>query len=87
MRVRLLRLLTLIVVVSATGPLRAQDQAQTQDRAQTKEDQLDIPRSSDPGKQPFIRQFVADEIQIWTSPFKRSSYTSRGFTSTWSRSR
>ena len=80
MRVRLLRLLTLIVVVSATGLLRAQDQTQTQDRAQTKEDQLDIPRSSDPGKQPFIRQFVADEIQIWTSPFKGSSYTSRGFT-------
>lgn len=82
MRVRLLRLLTFIVVVSALSPLRAQD-APAQDRAQpktqTKDDQLDIPRSSDPGKQPFIRQFVADEIQIWTSPFKKSSYTSRGF--------
>ena len=44
-----------------------------------RDDQLDIPRSSDPGKQPFIRQFVADEIVMWTSPFRKSSYESRGF--------
>jgi membrane-associated phospholipid phosphatase len=78
MRVRLVQLFTLIVVVGAPDRLRAQEGAPRQ-QTQTREDQLDIPRSSDPGKQPFIRQFVADEIQIWTSPFKRTSYTSRGF--------
>ena len=78
MRVWMLRFLTSIVILSAMGSLRAQDVA-SQDRTQTREDQLDIPRSSDPGKQPFIRQFVADEIQIWSSPFKRTSYSSRGF--------
>jgi membrane-associated phospholipid phosphatase len=45
-----------------------------------REDQLDIPRSSDPGKQPFVRQFVADEVHLWTSPFRKSSYSSQGFT-------
>lgn len=43
---------------------------------QTEERELDIPRSSDPGKQPFVRQFLADEVTIWTSPFRASSYSS-----------
>jgi membrane-associated phospholipid phosphatase len=43
------------------------------------EDRLDIPRSSDPGKQPWVRQFVADEVTIWTSPFRKSSYSGRAF--------
>jgi len=41
---------------------------------------LNIPRSSDPGKQPFVREFLRDEVDIWTSPFRRSSYSGRTFT-------
>jgi membrane-associated phospholipid phosphatase len=51
----------------------------SQDRPQ-REDQLDIPRSSDPGKQPILRIFLRDEVAIWTSPFRKSSYSSRSFT-------
>jgi membrane-associated phospholipid phosphatase len=39
--------------------------------------ELDIPRSSDPGKQPFLRNFVADEWRMMSSPFRTSSYSSR----------
>lgn len=36
--------------------------------------ELDIPQSSNPGKRPFLRTFVADEWALWSSPFRRSSY-------------
>jgi len=35
---------------------------------------LQLPRSSDPGKQPFLRNFVRDEWRMWSSPFRSSSY-------------
>jgi membrane-associated phospholipid phosphatase len=57
----------LLTLVSVAG-------AQTS--AATTQDQLDIPRSSDPGKRPFLRTFVRDEITMWTSPFRRDSYDS-----------
>ena len=56
-----------------------QEQPVQQQDQQDKQDQLDIPRSSDPGKQMWVRQFAADEIRIWTSPFRRSSYEGRAF--------
>lgn len=47
-------------------------QTATQDQ---KDRELDIPRSSDPGKQPFLRNFVLDEWQMFSSPFRKSSYS------------
>jgi membrane-associated phospholipid phosphatase len=55
---------------------------QTEQRRQQPADdeiELKIPISSDPGKQPFVRQFLRDEWRMWTSPFRRSSYESRVF--------
>src|SRR4051812_36344569 len=65
-------LLSLVILVTQAA-------GQQQPPAPQRDDQLDIPRSSDPGKQPFIRQFVADEIILWSSPFRKSSYKGRGF--------
>jgi membrane-associated phospholipid phosphatase len=56
-------------------------------RAQVEEDpatqqqpnEQDPPRSSDPGKQAFVKTFLKDEARIWTSPFRRSSYSSHAF--------
>lgn len=56
--------------------------AQTEDgtvRQRTSDEDLSIPVSSDPGKQPFVRQFVHDEWRMWSSPFRRSSYSARAF--------
>ncbi len=39
------------------------------------DDTINVPRSSDPGKQPFVRQFFVDELHMWTSPFRASTYT------------
>ena len=41
---------------------------------QQQERELDLPKSSDPGKQPFLRNFVHDEWRMLSSPFRRSSY-------------
>jgi membrane-associated phospholipid phosphatase len=38
------------------------------------ERELDLPRSSDPGKQPFLRNFVHTEWRMWSSPFRSTSY-------------
>jgi membrane-associated phospholipid phosphatase len=39
----------------------------------------DLPRSSDPGKQPFFSTFFRDEWQMWSSPFRAGSYDSHTF--------
>ena len=41
---------------------------------QQQETELDLPRSSDPGKQPFLRNFVYYEWRMLSSPFRRSNY-------------
>jgi membrane-associated phospholipid phosphatase len=38
------------------------------------ERELDLPRSSDPGKEPFLRNFVIEEWRMWSSPFRGSNY-------------
>src|SRR5262245_34277719 len=43
------------------------------------QDQLNLPKSSDPGKQPFIREFFHDEVTMWTSPFRKESYSTHTF--------
>ena len=58
---------------------QAQDSQENSQATPQRQDQLDIPRSSDPGKQPFLRMFLRDEVDMWTSPFRGSSYSSRGF--------
>jgi membrane-associated phospholipid phosphatase len=58
---------------------QAQDSQGKSQSTSQREDQLDIPRSSDPGKQPFVRLFLRDQVDMWTSPFRASSYESRGF--------
>ena len=47
----------------------AQEQPSPQDQA----------RIADPGKRAFVKTFMKDELQIWTSPFRRSSYASHAF--------
>lgn len=44
---------------------------------QQQERELTLPRSSDPGKQPFLRNFVHDEWRMWSSPFRSSSYDTK----------
>jgi membrane-associated phospholipid phosphatase len=46
--------------------------------AQQEPTQIDPP-SSDPGKSDILKTFLKDERRIWTSPFRRSSYSSRAF--------
>ena len=41
--------------------------------------QIDPSNSPDPIKQGFLKTFLKDEGRIWTSPFRRSSYSSRAF--------
>jgi membrane-associated phospholipid phosphatase len=68
------------VLLTLFASITALAQDQTGQAPAQAEDQLELPRSSDPGKQPFLRDFVRDEVKIWTSPFRGSSYSSRGFT-------
>jgi len=44
---------------------------------QQQKEELNLPKSSDPGKQPFLRNFVYDEWRMLSSPFRRSSYDTR----------
>ena len=76
----LVRHLTLVLLFIAAPALVGQTPDTPATNPAPRQDELDIPRSSDPGKQPLVREFIADEIQIWTSPFRKSSYSSRGFT-------
>ena len=79
-RVRCLFFVPLSVVLIAPSVTLAQA---GQKESTQQQDELNIPRSSDPGKQPVLRQvvrdFVRDEINIWTSPFRGSSYSGRDF--------
>src|SRR5437764_572503 len=67
--------LLMLPIGSAFAQASGSDQ-QSPDR----EDVIDVPRSSDPGKQPFLRYFLQDEVRMWTAPFRKSSYDSRTFT-------
>src|SRR3954452_20554150 len=67
--------LLMLPVGSAFGQVSPAD-----DKARDREAVIDVPRSSAPGKQPFLRYFVQDEVSMWTAPFKKSSYDSRTFT-------
>jgi membrane-associated phospholipid phosphatase len=59
--------IAILFMLAAMQPLAAQH---------PDEQELDLRRSSDPGKQPFLRNFVGDEWRMWSSPFRRSSYDS-----------
>lgn len=60
-------LLVLLMLIAQSVP--AQEQPSPQDQA----------RIADPGKRAFVKTFMKDELQIWTSPFRRSSYASHAF--------
>jgi membrane-associated phospholipid phosphatase len=64
----------MLCAVAASAQQTRNDGRPTQPTAQQQERQLDLPKSSDPGKQPFVRNFARDEWRIWTSPFRSSSY-------------
>jgi len=64
-----------ILAVAQVQQVRAQDQPPEKPaESRADEETLQIPRSSDPGKQPFVRQFFVDEWAMWTSPFRKSTY-------------
>ena len=70
----------LILICSLLIPSRAGAQASDQSPTRPQQDEsLQLPRSSDPGRQPFIRAFLQDEVHMWSSPFRRSSYSTRTF--------
>ena len=70
----------LILICLLLIPSRAGAQAADQAPATPHQDEsLQLPRSSDPGRQPFIREFLQDEVHMWSSPFRRSSYSTRTF--------
>lgn len=64
---------SILITVTALAPLSpAQDTSRSD--AEQNEQELNIPRSSDPGKAPFFRNFLYSESQMWTSPFRRGNY-------------
>lgn len=69
----------LLLISTAFGQTTPAEDTQTRERASDAEAELSIPRSSDPGKQPFLRDFFHDEWTMWSSPFRRSSYSTRAF--------
>jgi membrane-associated phospholipid phosphatase len=75
---RFFRLWPAIAVV-AIVPLLAGQETQTPPSSQpTPSEQQEVeaqtPASQVPGKQPFLRSFVGDQVRIWTSPLRRGSY-------------
>ena len=73
-------LLASMLLPGQTASTDNQPPGQTAPTDKRPADQLEIPRSSDPGKQPFVRKFLLDEVRMWTSPFRKTSYSSRTFT-------
>ena len=63
-----------LLVQAAAAQSSAPPQTPESPDKQEKEE-LDIPPSSDPGKQPFFRNFAHDEWTMWSSPFRKSSYS------------
>ncbi len=75
----LIALLTSPVSVGAqvdNGPIPPQ---QEQDGAPQQPIEPDHPRTSNPAEKAVIKTFLRDEVNIWTSPFRRSSYSSHAF--------
>jgi membrane-associated phospholipid phosphatase len=60
--------------IAATAQTPAGSESVGSPPADSRDTELDIPRSSDPGKQPFFPTFVRDEWRMWTSPFRPSEY-------------
>jgi membrane-associated phospholipid phosphatase len=66
---------TMVLFVSSTcaQPAGSQENAPAE-QAEQKETELTLPRSSDPGKQPFLRNFVCYEWRMSSSAFRGTSY-------------
>src|SRR5690348_444394 len=71
MQIRYFFLLAALMLSSLT--VAAQSQPRKEDPESIAPD---LPRSSDPGKRPFVREFFHDEYRIWTSPFRSGNYDS-----------
>lgn len=67
-------MLLLAQLVAAQAPGSPDQSTSTPATQQERDTQLQVPTSSDPGKQPFLRNFVRDEWQMWSSPFRKSNY-------------
>lgn len=64
-----------IDTASAQSPTDGQNEKP--EASQQQEQELDLKKSSDPGKQPFFRNFARDEWRMLSSPFRSSSYETR----------
>jgi membrane-associated phospholipid phosphatase len=73
---RLAIVFTCIAVPAAMAQATAEPDPPDSQQTQQEQTELNVPRSSDPGKQPFFRNFVSDEWRMWSSPFRASSYNS-----------
>lgn len=70
-RFGLLLLLFTFTIVAQPGN-RSEQPPDRKDEAE-----LDIPRSSDPGKQPFLPNFAREEWRMWSSPFRKGNYDTK----------
>jgi len=75
----MLRTSVCVLILASVAPLPAWAQA-PQAGSSDRPDVIQLPRSSDPGKQPFIHDFFADQLTMWSSPFRKKSYTASTFT-------
>lgn len=77
--------LLVIFLLTSSLSLRAQVEAEQttspQEKDQTIEQQNepDLSSTSDPGERAVAKTFLKDEVHIWASPFRGSSYSSRAF--------
>src|SRR5690349_3620111 len=67
-------MLLLAQVVAAQATRSPNQSTSTPVTQQERDAQLQVPTSSDPGKQPFLRNFLRYEWRMWSSPFRKTSY-------------
>ena len=74
-------LLLLLTSLSLRGEVEAEQTTAPQERDQTVEqpNEPSLPSTWDSAEHAVVKTFLKDEVHIWTSPFRGSSYSSRAF--------
>jgi membrane-associated phospholipid phosphatase len=74
-------LLLLLTSPSLRGEVDAGETASPQEKDQTIEqsNEPSLPSTSDSAEHAVVKTFLKDEVHVWTSPFRGSSYSSRAF--------
>jgi len=75
----------LVLALLTSGGVRAQVEdaptilQQEKDKSIQQSNEPNLPDSLGPANHAFVKTFLKDEVHIWTSPFRASSYSSRAF--------